>query len=388
MRVAVRARGRGSESRRHAAPMRIAYLAHGVDGAGSGVRSKILSQAATWSALAGDVCIGIFVRCESGAEADWVGQPHVVKVRSSAAGVSGRLLQRELLSYEVAKWRPDLVYMRQSTVSPSTVGLALTIPTIVELNTLDLAELRMRSWPRYLYAIATRGLVLRAARGIVVVADEIGRHRTVRGLGRPTVTIPNSIDLASTDPLPVPTPTNAVPRLAFLGAPRLPWHGLDKIGRLAIRFPSWNFDIIGPGPEELAHAPPNMQFHGLLASDAYLPILARADVAIGPLALHRKQMQGASPLKVAEYVAYGIPAIIGYTDERFPTDAPFLLRIPNVEDNVEASFDAIEAFVNGWRGRRIDRDSISGIDAREVEQRRLDFMRSLARGTQTRWAER
>jgi glycosyltransferase involved in cell wall biosynthesis len=366
--------------------MRIAYLVHGVDGAGSGVRSKILSQAATWSALAGDVCIGIFVRCESGAEPDWVGQPHVVKVRSSAAGVPGRLLQRELLSLEVAMWRPDLIYMRQSTVSPSTVGLALMVPTIVELNTLDLAELRMRSWPRYVYAIATRGLVLRAARGIVVVADEIGRHETVRRLGRPTVTIPNSIDLASSDPMPAPT--NSEPRLAFLGAPRLPWHGLDKIGRLALRFPSWNFDIIGPGPEELTDAPPNVHFHGLLVSDDYVPILAHADVAIGPLALHRKQMQEASPLKVAEYLARGIPVIIGYTDGRFPTGAPFLLRIPNEEGNVEASFDAIEAFVNRWRGRRIDRASISGIDSLEVEQRRLDFMRSLARGPQTSWAGR
>lgn len=368
--------------------MRIAYLVHGVEGAGSGVRSKILSQAATWSALAADVCIGIFVRCESGAEADWVGHPHVVKVRSSAAGVPGRLLQRELLSFEVATWRPDLVYMRQSTVSPSTVGLALTIPTIVELNTLDLTELRMRSWPRYIYAIATRRLVLRAARGIVVVADEIGRHRTVRGLSRRTVTIPNSIDLAASDPLPAPVPMNADPRLAFLGAPGLPWHGLDKIGRLATRFPSWHFDIIGPEPEELTEAPPNVKFHGLLASDAYLPILARADVAIGPLALHRKRMEEASPLKVAEYLAYGIPTIIGYTDDRFPTDSPFLLRIPNVEDNVEVSFDAIEAFVERWRGRRIDRASLSGIDARHVEKRRLDFMRTLARGPATGLAER
>ena len=386
MPVAVRASGRGYESRRHAAPMRIAYLVHGVDGAGSGVRSKVLSQAATWSALSADVRIGIFVRCEAGAEAHWVGQPHVVKVRSSRGGIPGRLVQRELLSLEVANWRPDLIYMRQSTVSPSTVGLALTVPTIVELNTLDLAELRMSSWLRYLYAIATRSLVLRAARGIVVVADEIGRHETVRRLGRPTVTIPNSIDLESFEPMPAPA--NAEPRLVFLGAPGLPWHGLDKIRELALRFPSWTFDIVGPGPEELNHAPLNVHLHGLLESDAYLPILAQADVAIGSLALHRKNMQEASPLKVAEYLAHGIPTIIGYTDGRFPTDTPFLLRIPNVEGNVAASLDAIEAFVNRWRWRRIDRASISGIDSRQVEQRRLDFMGKIARAPRTGRAER
>ena len=386
MRVAVLASRRASETRRHAGPMRIAYLVHGVDGPGSGVRSKILSQAAAWSALAGDVHVGIFVRCEAGAEDHWVGQPQVAAVRSSTAGIPGRLLQRELLSLDVARWRPDLIYMRQSTVSPSTVGLALGVPTVVELNTLDLAELRMRSWPRYLYAIATRGLVLRAARGIVVVADEIGRHETVRRLGRPTVTIPNSIDLESSDPMPAPA--NAEPRLVFLGAPGLPWHGLDKIRQMALHFPSWTFDIVGPGPEELKDAPPNVHLHGLLASDEYLPILACADVAIGSLALHRKRMQEASPLKVAEYLAYGIPTIIGYTDGRFPPDTPFLLRIPNVEGNVVASFDAIEAFVNRWRGHRIDRASISGIDSRQVEQRRLEFMREIARDPRTGWTER
>ena len=62
--------------------------------------------------------VGIFVRCEAGAEADWVGEPHVVEVRSSAAGVAGRLILRELLSFAVAWWRPDVMYIRQSTVSP------------------------------------------------------------------------------------------------------------------------------------------------------------------------------------------------------------------------------------------------------------------------------
>ena len=371
----MRASGQAGDARRRAGSMRIAYLVHGVAGTGSGVRSKILSQAATWSALAPELQVGIFVRCEAGAEDEWTGQPHVIKVRSSRAGIPGRLLQRELLSREVRAWRPDLVYMRQSTVSPSTVALALAIPTVVELNTLDLAELRTRSWPRYWYAIATRSLVLRSARGIVVVTDEIARHESVRRFGRPTETIPNGIDLESYPP--TPPPANAHPRLVFLGAPGLAWHGLDKIRQMAVRFPAWTFDIIGPRPAEL-DGPPNVRMHGLLAPDEYLPIFARADVAIGSLALHRKRMDEASPLKVAEYLARGIPTIIGYFDGRFPSNAPFLLRIPNDEDSVAVSFDAIEAFVTRWQGRRVDRKSVMGIDARQIEQRRLDFMRRMA----------
>lgn len=352
--------------------MRIAYLAHGVKGRHDGVRTKILAQAAMWAELDPRVEVGLFVRCEAGVEGDWRGQPHVVKVRSSRAGMAGRLLQRELLSFEVGRWRPDVIYLRYSTVSPSVVVLARAIPTVVELNTLDLSELRMRSQLRYRWARATRNLLLRAARGLVVVAGEIAEDATVRHLDVRKVVVPNSIDLARHEPLP-PTDNDA-PRLVFIGAPHTPWHGVDKIMRLARAFPTWTFDVIGPGPEEVVGHPLNVRVHGLLDAADYLPILAASDVAIGALALRRLDLSEASPLKVAEYLAHGIPAITSYTDTRFPDGAPFLLQLPNTEDNVDTSLDRIEAFVRDWTGRRVDRQQIACIDARVIERRRLDFL--------------
>ena len=352
--------------------LRIAYLAHGVHGRQDGVRAKILGQAAMWAELDPHVDVGLFVRCEAGADDDWKGQPHVRKVRSSRAGVAGRLLQRELLSLEVARWRPDLIYLRYSTVSPSIVALAGAIPTVVELNTLDLSELRMRSQLRYRWAKATRNLLLRTARGLVVVAGEIASDPAVRRLDVPKVVVPNSIDLARHEPL---SPAhNTAPHLVFIGAPRTPWHGVDKIAQMARHFPNWTFDLIGPGPEEVIGHPPNVRVHGLLDSADYHPILAQADVAIGALALRRLDLSEASPLKVAEYLAYGIPAITSYMDTRFPDGAPFLLQLPNTEDNVETSLERIDAFVRNWVGRRVDREAIACIDARVIERRRLDFM--------------
>lgn len=361
-----------SDRKVSAQSIRIAYLAHGVEGKRSGVRTKILAQASTWAELDPNVEVGLFVRCESGSEADWRREPHVVKVRASRAGLPGRVVQRELLSLDLARWRPDLIYLRQSTVSPTVAVLAAALPTVVELNTLDLAELRMRSRVRYYFARATRGLVLRRARGLVAVSGEIARHPSVRNFGHPTIVVPNAIDLTRYPSLP-PT-ANTVPRLAFLGAPHLPFHGLDKIERLAGHFPAWTFDIIGPGKDELRLNNPNLRAHGLLDPVDYLPILAGADIAIGSLALHRTAISEASPLKVAEYLAYGIPTVIGYTDTRFPAGAPFLLQIANSEDNVETSLDAINAFVLGWLGRRVDRQAIASIDTRSVERSRLEFM--------------
>jgi glycosyltransferase involved in cell wall biosynthesis len=351
---------------------RIAYLAHGVEGRQSGVRTKILSQAATWAALDPGIEVGIFVRCEAGVESDWIGQPHVVAVRSSRAGILGRYLARERLTGEVERWQPDLVYHRQSTVSPSVSRLIGRIPTIVEVNTDDLEELRVRSRIRYWYARGTRDRFLRNARGIVTVTDEIARRQTIRGLGRPTAVVPNSIDL---DDYPVlAAPANAHPRIAFIGAPHIPWAGVDKIPRLARRFPEWTFDVIGPGLDELADRPPNVRVHGLLDPTRYLPILAQADAAFGPLALYRKAMSEASALKVAEYLAYGIPVILGNAEAAFPDGAPFLLQLPNTEDNVDAAYDRIRDFVLGWMGQRVDRAAIAVLDSRLIERRRLDFL--------------
>ena len=352
--------------------VRVAYLAHGVHGSRDGVRGKILAQAATWAQLDPNVHVGVFVRCEAGAAADWRSQPHVVKVRSSRAGVAGRLLQRELLSLEVFRWKPDLVYLRYSTVSPSVAMLVRSIPTVVELNTLDLSELRMRSVLRYRWARATRAFLLRKARGHVFVAREIADDPSVRALEVPKVVIPNSIDLERHQPLSAPH--NAVPHLVFIGAPHTPWHGVDKIVTMAREFPSWVFDVIGPGHDEVAGHPANLRVHGLLDAAEYLPILARADVAIGALALRRLDLSEASPLKVGEYLAYGLPAITSYTDTRFPDGAPFLLQLPNTEDNVEAGIERIRAFVLEWMGRRVARDAIESMDARVIERRRLDFM--------------
>jgi glycosyltransferase involved in cell wall biosynthesis len=357
-------------------PIRLAYLAHGIEGAGSGVRAKILSQIATWARLRPDIEFGLFVRCEAGSEADWRGQPNVVSVRSSRRGIVGRLVQRELLSLDLARWRPNVVYFRQSTVSPSIVVLARAMPTVVELNTLDLAEYRLRSKLRYVFAILTRRLLLSQATGIVAVADEVAQHSSVARFRKPMATIPNSIRLEDVDLLP-PT-NNDQPRLVFIGAPDLAWNGIDKIERLATLFPTWRFDLVGPSGRELAARLPNVHAHGRLEPAEYRSLLAHADVGLGPLALHRKDMSEASPLKVGEYLASGLPVILGHPDTRFPRGADFLLEIPNDEANVESSLERIAAFVDSWRGRRVDRAQIGHIDAGLIEERRLRFILEVA----------
>lgn len=358
-------------------PLRVAGLVHGVGGRESGVRRLILEQAATWSRLRPDVQFGLFVRCEAGTEDAWRGEPHVVAARSSAWGMPGRFLARELLSVQLARWRPDVIYLRHSTVSPSVVGLAATVPTVLGGDLDDLDELRLRSPLRYAYMRLTRGWLLRHVRRIIVVTHEIARHPSIEAAKAPVSVLPNSIDLASYPALPAPD--NPMPRLVFIGAPGLPWAGVDKIIRLARRFPAWRFDIIGTRADEIDAAPPNLTAHGAMERASYLPLMTAADVAIGPLALHRKNLHEASALKVAEYLAYGLPVILGCPEAAFPDGAPFLLQLPNAEDNVEVSNDAIAEFVAAWQGRRVPRADVAAIDSMVVENQRLDLVLAEAR---------
>jgi glycosyltransferase involved in cell wall biosynthesis len=357
---------------RAARPVRIACLVHGVGGVESGVRRLILDQAAAWARYPG-VSIGLFVRCEAGTEGAWRDEPNVIAVASSSLGMPGRFVARELLSVRVALWRPDVIYLRHTTISPSLLALASAYPTVVGGDLDDLDELPMMSRLRFWYMRLMRERLLRRARRIMVVTHEIARRRSITAVGQPVDVFPNTIDI---DAYPVlAAPDNASPRLVFIGAPGLPWAGLDKVVRLAQRFPEWQFDVIGSDAEELAGAPPNIRAYGQLTRAQYLPVLAQADVAIGPLALHRKSLNETSALKVAEYLACGIPVILATRETAFPNGAPFLLTIPNAEDNVDTSADAIAAFVAGWRGRRVPRESVSGIDVDVVEPQRIELVR-------------
>jgi hypothetical protein len=119
--------------------------------------------------------------------------------------------------------------------------------------------------------------------------------------------------------------------------------------------------------------PKNVVLHGALPTDQYVRIMQRADAGIGTLALHRNGMSEASPLKVREYLASGLPVIIGYTDTDFKGDQAFILKMPNTEENVRESMDGIRSFVTAWKGRRVERRWIEALDTRKKEAERLAF---------------
>jgi glycosyltransferase involved in cell wall biosynthesis len=230
------------------------------------------------------------------------------------------------------------------------------------------------AWYTFAYHTATRGKFFALCRGLVTPTEELAA--LYRPSGKSVEVIANGIDLSQFTPLPAPN--NETPRLIFIGAADNPWHGVDKIIRLARSNADWRFDLVGDKTfGQSGPLPGNLTMHGHLTAAQYEPLLAAADVAISTLALHRNGMQEAAPLKTREYLARGLPTIIGYRDTDFPEDVPFLLRIANSPDNVDDESDRMRQFVAAVRGMRVPREAIQQIDSTVKEQRRLDFFRSV-----------
>jgi hypothetical protein len=107
--------------------------------------------------------------------------------------------------------------------------------------------------------------------------------------------------------------------------------------------------------------------------------MATSDFGIGPLALHRKGMSEATPLKVRDYLMHGLPVLIAHDDTDFPGAPPwYVLQIPNTESTVEDSLASIETWVSAIGGRRVPRaDVLERIGIEAKEQARIAFFEEI-----------
>ena len=281
-----------------------------------------------------------------------------------------------LLVEEILRWKPDIVYMRHDFYYPPLARLAKSSAMVVEINTSDLSEVWLQSKPKWIFHALTRSLLLNAISGLSFVAEELAESRSFKKYRKPFIVSGDGIDLESA--AHIPSDSSESTRLVFLGQPGYPWHGIDKIMSLAEACPDWDIDVIGLLRKDVSGTPPrNVVFHGPMLKEEYSKLLVEAHCGIGSLALHRINVHEISPLKTREYLMFGLPVIIAYKDTDFPNGADFLLQLPNTEDNVTRNISKIKDFVEGWKERRVPRESISHLDINKKEAKRIDFFSSL-----------
>ena len=364
--------------------LRVAYFLHLNSGPDSGIFKKVVSQVSRWRQLGHEVKAYVVTRhveVRDGLVSSGISAVEDVGLyrRGRLAGLRDRFRAFGSVTRSALDWQPDVIYSRHDIWYPAVSNMAKSARLIMEINSDDIGELRCQSTIRSFYNGLTRDWIFSPASGFVFVSGELAKLPHFAKYRKPHLVLGNGIRLSDVSPLPG-RPSSGNIRLAFIGQRDLAWHGLDKIVTMARLFPEWSFDLVGVGTEDVRTAlPSNMKTWGPRLYKEYLPLLAEADCAIGTLALHRKNMHEGSALKTREYLAHGLPVIIGYKDTDFPQGADFLLELPNEEANILPNRDRIRAFVESWRGRRVSQAEIGHLDANEKERVRLRFLNQVAR---------
>lgn len=254
--------------------------------------------------------------------------------------LSFRYLHPTELAWHARRLEIDFIYARTVPLAPGLARLMGAFPVVTEINgdvTRELAPGRgLRS------RIRSRGLQLERSAGVVFVSHELRRacapaprHSLV--LGNPCLSL-SEPDAESVRP--------ERPTLVLIGYDRHDWAGMDKLERLARALPDLDFLLIGAirrGPENLRSVGPTPQ----VEADR---LMRGCTVGLGPLALHRKDMFEASPLKSRNYLSLGLPIVQAYEDTDLSADDGCVLQIPNAEDNVDRAADEIREFA--WRAFR------------------------------------
>ena len=355
--------------------MKIAYLAC-ISQDNLGVQKKIQRQIEHWRRAGHEVQCFFMV-------------PHGSKLPSRyALWKRCNLLNPTLaLLLSVKAYQPDCIYMREDTLPVSRFlrFLFWRRKIILEINSnydtegkLDYA-FSFKANRNFLINYAINHFFYHLIAGIVSVSYELlelphflrCKHKIV---------IPNTIDI---DSVPMQKCHNiTLPiGLVFIGSPNQSWHGLDKIIQLARKLgDDFLIHLVGPQEKDIAdfNPPSNVIAYGYRTD--YTDILRKCHIAIGTLALHRKKMDEASPLKTREYLACGFPIIIAYEDSSFknlPQPPDFLLSVPNTENNIisSESIERIRIFCLKNRDRVVSHSEIQHlIDSNIFEKKRIKFM--------------
>ncbi|EID0062643.1 hypothetical protein QQ213_001595 [Vibrio vulnificus] len=265
---------------------------------------------------------------------------------------------------------PDIVYVRQVLWFPSIGKVLKSATSVVEVNNNDLVELQSKQKVfgellRYL-----RSRFFKHVNGVVSVTSELEGSYTDNIKFK---ALTNSYPVP--DCLPKKTPRSN--KVLFMSSPNQPWQGVDKILLLAKKLPDYEFSIVGWEKGTHSNIPANVKFKGYLTGESLRLELSEADYAIGPLALHRKNMYSTSAIKIGEYLSNNLPVMLAYKETSISGD--MLCVIDNIEDNItDKSVLKIRAFLSYWKDKDINRQEVfDQVDPSNVESQRLEFFEAI-----------
>lgn len=357
--------------------MRIAYVTVHVapEIMGGGVGKKIKSQMGIWRENGHDATLFSLTPAElpftNGRQFIFDAQKNILNREVNRVFALSHMLAA------IREYQPDVIYLRFGLYSYPLHQLFKITPVVLEINSNDCQEYRKRGAFLYWMNRFTRGLTFTSAAGIVAPTSELTNIFPLKE-NQLSVVISNGVDMSAVEVLP--PPKNEKPVLTLVGTPGMDWHGADKLLRFAQANPDMHFNIVGYSASDMnMPIPSNVTMHGFLSHAQIREVLLKTDVACGTLALHRKNMQEACPLKVREAVLYGLPLLLAYHDtDLSEINLPTILQIPNTEDNLVTHAESIRKFAHEMLGKRLDVNIVAPyLDQRKKEDVRLAFFEQI-----------
>ena len=384
--------------------MKIAYLLYLDVEKYDGVASKVVSQLKAWQNLGHEIKLLCVVPkllvhenplSKLGSHAEFFVEGKVFGASSGL--ISGWFkpdqTQRSILA-SLSAFSPDIVYYRNTAYSSTIHSINKQYKTVCEVNTKELSEYKhqifnsLKYFFRFAHFLAFHRYSFTNVNGVVGVTYEIIQEIQQRGYKGKMAVIPNSVDISRFSKWKQSTNTKRkIPKLVFIGTPGMAWHGVDRIVKIAeMTVDQLEFHIIGYGEKDFPSFPKNIKFYGVLPYHKTADIISSCDIGLGTMALYRKEMEEACPLKVRECLAYGLPMILGYNDTAFiPKETPataeypdFILRIPNHSNDLKGDAKKVLQFSNKFFGKTISVEEVAPfIDVEFIEKRRLDFLQTI-----------
>ncbi len=333
----------------------------------SGVYKKILDQVSFWRNAG--YSVQLFVITDERSKTHWLNLDPEAQIYLDK-NLFSKIKNRFNLLKLAANSNPSLLYLRD--------GFPMRIPNnqvpiVVEIQSLVGQELKTRSRAKfYLFKWLSKSAYSRVS-GAVYVTNELMVHNEHNLNPRiPRITIANGINLARMSKLP--KMTHVKPSLFFVGSPNQPWHGVEELVEFGLSNKNVDIHIVGTSSENVGR---NIFFHGFLSPEEYSKIAASCNAGVGSLMLSVNEMKEASPLKVREYLALGLPVILKYEDTDFDGDEDYILSLPSDGSSLnEHSLEILE-FLDRWSSSRVSRERIQHLDVRNKEETRLKFFKSI-----------
>lgn len=276
-----------------------------------------------------------------------------------------------------------LIYTRLITYTPFVEVMIRKIPTVVEINSYDKKEYSGAAYSHYtrIYTSLLGSRIKKLASAFVFVTNELAEL-----ICKEIDTTPNYKVIANgyafDDSITVREHDNCHISLIFVVSPGQPWQGVDRLCEIARNLPAYNFHIVGESGVDTG----NIFYHGYQISDVLSDLLSSAQFGIGTLALDRKEMIEACPLKSREYLFHGLPCFGSYIDPDFASHQglPIYMQLSNVQD-AYTSAQEIREFVEFWSEMKsykseVRREAAVILDDKVKEKQRLQLFSEISAG--------